>query len=74
MLMKNKTYDILKNIALYILPATATLIIALGSIWGLPHYEAIAATVTAIDTFLGTILKISSNEYNEQAKEQAKEE
>ena len=74
MLMKNKTYDILKNIALYILPALATLIIALGSIWGLPHYEAIAATVTAIDTFLGTILKISSNEYNEQAKEQAKEE
>lgn len=63
MIMSNKVYDILKNIALYVLPATATLIIALGSIWGFPHYEAIAATVTAVDTFLGTILKISSDVY-----------
>ena len=67
MLMSNKTYDILKNIALYVLPALATLILTLGGIWGIPYAEAIAATITAIDTFLGAILKISSNKY---AKEQ----
>lgn len=65
--MSNKTYDILKNIALYVLPALATLILALGNIWGIPYAEAIAATITALDTFLGAILKISSNKY---AKEQ----
>jgi hypothetical protein len=64
MLMSNKTYDILKNIALYVLPALATLILTLGNIWGIPYAEAIAATITAIDTFLGTILKISTNKYN----------
>ena len=67
MKMSNKTYDILKDIALYVMPALATLILTLGGIWGIPYAEAIAATITAIDTFLGAILKISSNNY---AKEQ----
>ena len=59
--LSNKTYDILKNIALYVLPALATLILSLGNIWGIPHAEAIAATITALDTFLGALLKVSSN-------------
>lgn len=63
MIFNNKTYDILKDIALYVLPALATLILALGNIWGIPYAEAIAATITAIDTFLGAILKISSDKY-----------
>jgi hypothetical protein len=68
MVLKNRTYDILKNIALYVLPALATLILTLGGIWGIPYAEAIAATITAIDTFLGAILKISSNEYQKAQK------
>lgn len=63
MVLKNRTYDILKNIALYVLPALATLILTLGGIWGIPYAEAIAATITALDTFLGAILGISSNKY-----------
>lgn len=63
--MNNKTYDILKDIALYVLPALATLVLTLGNIWGLPYAEAIAATITAVDTFLGTVLKISSIKYKE---------
>ena len=66
--MSNKTYDLLKNIALNGLPALATLIIALGTIWSLPYYEAIAATVTAIDTFLGALLGISSKDYQRAQK------
>ena len=48
--MKNKTYDILKFIACVVLPALATLIITLGNIWHIPYAEAIAATITAIDS------------------------
>lgn len=68
MQMSNKTYDTLKYIALYVLPALATLILTLGGIWGIPYAEAIAATITATDTFLGAILKISSNEYQKAQK------
>lgn len=74
MVLKNRTYDILKNIALYVLPALATLILTLGGIWGIPYAEAIAATITAIDTFLGAILKISSKEYAKEQKEGAENE
>ena len=62
--MSNKTYDILKYIAQIVLPAIGTLYFALASIWGLPYGEQIVGTITAIDTFLGAILKISTNKYN----------
>lgn len=64
MKMKDKTYDILKFIAQIFLPALGTLYFALASIWGLPYGEQIVGTITAIDTFLGAVLKISTNQYN----------
>lgn len=74
MKMNNKTYDILKDIALYVMPALATLVLALGNIWGIPYAEAIAATITALDTFLGAILKISSINYDKEQEKGAKNE
>lgn len=63
MKLDNKTYDILKYVALFFLPALATLMLTLTNIWHIPYGEAIAATITALDTFLGALLKISSNNY-----------
>ena len=62
--MSNKMYDILKYIAQIILPAIGTLYFALASIWGFPYAEQIVGTITAVDTFLGVILKISTDSYN----------
>lgn len=64
MIISNKTYDVLKWIAQYALPALGTLYFALSSIWGLPFGEEIVGTITAIDVFLGVILGISSAAYN----------
>lgn len=64
MKMNNKVYDVLKWIALILLPAIATLYFALSGIWGFPYGEEIVGTITAIDTFLGVILGISSSTYN----------
>ena len=61
--MSNKTYDILKYIAQVVLPALGTLYFALASIWGFPYGEQIVGTITAIDTFMGVLLKISSDNY-----------
>lgn len=72
MKFNNKTYDILKYIALFFMPALATLILTLTQIWGIPHGEAIAATVTALDTFLGALLKISSNTYYSELEKEEK--
>lgn len=67
--MSNKVYDILKYIALIVLPAVATLYLTLSTIWGLPYGEAVAATITAIDTFLGALLDISSKKYADAQEE-----
>lgn len=62
--MSNKVYDILKYIAQIVLPAVGTLYFALASIWGFPYGEEIVGTITAVDTFLGAVLMISSASYN----------
>lgn len=64
MKMSNETYDILKEIALTILPAVAVLYATLGKIWNLPYVSELPATIMAIDTFLGVCLHISTSEYN----------
>lgn len=64
--MSNKTYDIFKWIAQYLLPALATLYFAVSQIWGLPYGEQIVGTITAVDTFLGVLLGISTANYNKQ--------
>lgn len=61
---RNRTYDILKFIALIVLPALATLYTTLGGIWGLPYTQEIGATIMAVDTFLGAILKLSADAYH----------
>ena len=63
MKLSNKAYDILKYIAQIVLPALGTLYFALAGIWGLPYGEQIVGTLTAIDAFLGAILKLNSDQY-----------
>jgi hypothetical protein len=63
-MMTNKTYDILKWVAQYALPAIGTLYFALAGIWNLPYGEEVVGTITAFDTFLGVLLGISTVQYN----------
>ena len=70
MKFSNKTYDVLKWIAMYVLPALGTLYFALAGIWGLPYGEQVVGTITAIDTFIGVLLGISSSNYNKEDAEE----
>ena len=65
-LLSNKQYDILKWIALILMPAIGTAYFALARIWGFPYGEQIVGTITVIDTFLGAILGISTKQYNKE--------
>ena len=66
--MSNKVYDVLKFIAQILLPALGTLYFALAGIWGFPYAEQVVGTITAVDTFLGVVLGISSANYNKEVK------
>lgn len=68
MKMSNKCYDILKYVALIVLPALGTLYFALAKIWSFPYGAEIVGTITAVDAFLGALLKISTDQYNQALK------
>ena len=68
MKMSNKAYDILKWIAMILIPAVSALYFGLSQIWGFPYGEEIVGTLAVIDTFLGALLGISSNNYWKENK------
>ncbi len=65
-MMNDRLYKILKYIAMIFLPALGTLYFALAGIWGFPYAEQVVGTITAVDTFLGVILGISTAQYNKK--------
>ena len=66
MKLTNKQYDVLKWIALIALPAIGTLYFTLATIWGLPYGDQVVGTITAVDTFLGALLGISTSQHNKR--------
>lgn len=68
MKMQNRTYDVLKFIAQIVLPAIGTLYFALAKIWGLPFGTEVVGTITAVDTCLGTLLGVSTSQYNKDGE------
>lgn len=68
MKFSKNTYDFLKWVAQFLLPAAGTLYFALANIWNLPNSEQVVGTITAVDAFLGVLLGISSNAYYKDLK------
>lgn len=66
-ILSDKAYDILKWVALVLLPALGALYFGLAGIWGFPYGEQIVGTITVLDTFLGVILGISTIQYNKES-------
>lgn len=65
-MFSNKTYDILKWVAIIVLPALATLVKVVFAIWQLPYGTEIATTITAFATFLGALLMVSTANYQKE--------
>ncbi|HIR34923.1 MAG TPA: phage holin [Candidatus Faecimorpha stercoravium] len=65
-MFSNRVYDVLKWITILVLPGLGTLYFALATIWGLPYGEQITGTISAVVTFLGAILGISSAQYKKK--------
>lgn len=62
--MKNKTYDFWKGVSMIYFPAFITLFLTVSSILNWENGETIGAILVAINTFLGSILGVSSTFYN----------
>lgn len=69
MKLSNKLYDVLKYVAMVVLPALGTLYFALAQIWNLPYGTEIEGTILAIDTFLAALLQISTAKFKKENDE-----
>jgi hypothetical protein len=65
--MSNKTYDIIKNMALIVTPII-TFLGALVSIWNIPFSAEITATLSAIDILAGAIVLVAKKIYENNQK------
>ena len=63
MFFSDKIYDILKWVAIILMPSLATLVKVVCAIWQLPYGTEIATTITALATFLGALLMVSNANY-----------
>ena len=71
MVLNDNVYKVLKWLGLIVLPAIATLVKAVFPVWELPYADAIAITCTAVGTFIGTIICVSSANLKSEMAEQA---
>lgn len=66
--MSNKTYDVLKWIALVALDAVGVFYKAISAIWGIPYGDEVLATCAALSLLLGTLIGVSSTQYKKKAE------
>ena len=65
-MLNDKIYEILKWVALIALPALATLVSVVLPLWNICDESmttAVVGTITALATFLGTLLGVSTMKY-----------
>jgi hypothetical protein len=67
--MSNKVYDVLKLIALVVLPGIGTLYFTLAGIWGLPYGEQVMGTFAAIEVCLGGFIEYINKQYKKANQE-----
>lgn len=66
--MSNKVYDVLKWIITVVLPALLTLFGVIGATLDLNYTDTVITIGTAVITCLGTIIGVSSINYNAKNK------
>lgn len=64
--MKNKTYNILKWVALVALDALGLLYSTIADIWLLPFGDEVLKTCTAVSLCLGALIGVAGMTYNNE--------
>ena len=67
MILSNKAYDILKFIAIYVIPSCETFWLTIGTAWKLPYTQEIGITIGAVGLLIAGCIGISTANYH-QAK------
>lgn len=70
MKISDKTYDLLKAIAIYVIPSLETFWLTISTAWNLPYGQQIGITIGAVGMLIAGCIGMSVREYEKQKKEQ----
>lgn len=59
-LIPSRVYDVLKWVAVLVIPAVAFLVGTLGAAWGWPYASAIVTTINAVGLTIGVCIGVST--------------
>lgn len=68
--MQNKTFEVLKWVAAIVIPALATFVGVVGKALEWQNTDITVIIVTAVGTFLGTVLGVSNRTYKMLSKDE----
>ena len=63
-LLSDSMYTKLEYLARVVLPALATLYLALATLWTFPYGPQVVGTIVAVDTFLGVFIGFAQKSYD----------
>ena len=69
MKFENRVYDVLKWICLIFLPAVAILYSAIDGVFGWGYTATVTTIISAIETFIGSMIGISTKSYRKKNNE-----
>lgn len=66
MIIPNKVYNVLKWVLIIFVPALITFLTTIFALYGIPHIEIVVGTLSAVATFLGALIGVSTKAYNKK--------
>lgn len=69
MKLSDNAYDLLKTIAIYIIPSIETCWLTLAAVWNLPYGQEIGITIGAIGMLIAGCIGMSIKEYEKEKAE-----
>lgn len=64
MRLPDDVYRVLKWLGLIAFPALATFYGVIGKVWDIPYTAEVVTTITAVATFIGALIGVSTVNYN----------
>ena len=66
MIIPDKIYNVLKWVCIILVPALNVFLTTIFALYHIPHIEIVVGTISAVATFIGALIGVSTKSYNKK--------
>lgn len=66
MIIPDKIYNVLKWVCIILVPALNVFLTTIFALYHIPHIEIVVGTISAVATFAGALIGVSTKSYNKR--------